>query len=154
MGDSAPLSAEEANWQFVRTTLSSVVEEQSRFLAAQTDRDRVRDALLIGRFDGIDGRLDAIAKRLEEQTKGLEKYNQVLDRGLALLDALNTIVAGVRSASDSTYDMAKSAALKIEKLRRFLNVPDAVFEPEAQAPAPAPSQAPSASDGSADPVRR
>lgn len=114
------LTPEEANWAMVRSSLAAMANEQSKFIKRLEDRLQVTDRLLVGRFDGIDGRLDNLTLAVEHQNE--------------LLGALNQIVSGMRSAGQSTYDMATSAARKIERVRQFLKVPDAVVEDIAEAP--------------------
>lgn len=115
------LSAEDANWLMVKNALARMAEEQTQFLRKLEDRLQLNDQLLIGRFDDVDA-------ALLKQSRQLESYN-------AQLEAMNQLFTGLRSASDSTYDMATSATRKIERVRKFLQVPDEVVnEPEAPAP--------------------
>lgn len=132
-----PLSKEDANWAMVRSALAAMSEKQDEFLREMREARRVDALFLVERFDGLDLRVDQLKKAVGMQND--------------LMDVLNTIVAGVRSASNSTYDMATTAARKIERVRKFLRVPDEVAnEPEAPA---AGGNAAGASDRPPRPVR-
>lgn len=106
------LTAEEANWALVRSSLAAMSQQQSELIAEMRETRRIDGLLLVDRFDGFDARLDRMTRAIALQTD--------------LMEAMNSIVSGVRSASNSTYNMATSAARKIERVRQFLKVPDEV----------------------------
>ena len=123
------LSHEDANWSLVKNALARMAEEQTQFLRKLEARLQLNDQLLIGRFDDVDA-------ALLKQERQLDLYN-------AQLAAMNQLFTGLRSASDSTYDMALTATRKIERVRKFLNVPDEVVnDPAPVAGTASPSDSP------------
>lgn len=115
-----PHKSEDPNWRMVRNALAAMAEQQASFIRELRANRRIDSLFLIERFDDID-------RALVRQTRAIELQTD-------LMELLNGIVAGVRSASDSNYDMVTSATRKIERIRKFLQVPDAIAEdPESPA---------------------
>jgi hypothetical protein len=95
------------------------LDEWSERIVSTAAKVSALDAMLVGRFDGVDEQLVKLTRVSEVQSE--------------LLANLNQIVTGVRSSSESNYDMATTVARKLERVRLFLQVPDAIANPEADA---------------------
>jgi hypothetical protein len=121
---SEPLTNDQANWAMVKASLAAMSEAQALFFKEMRDARHIDGLFLVERFNGIDERVNKLASASDRVADAVETQND-------LLEQLNRITSGLRNASDSNYDIAKSATKKIERVRRFLNVPDEVVnEPD------------------------
>ncbi len=140
---SEPLTPEQQNWANVKNQLASMSQAQADFLNEMREAHRLDVIFIRERFETLESNVGKLFAATDRMADACGTQND-------LLSNLNEIVSGVRSASDSNYDMITSAAKKIERVRLFLKVPDEVVNPTIEAEV----DEAAAGDSPADPVRR